>query len=93
MPEHFIKWVTHLLNTWQSKNTQKMLEDYRIDPAKKPDLYSFHFIQIDEFYPINSAQHNSFYYYVNKFYIKGMGFDTEKAMLINPNKIGLNTGE
>ena len=88
-PEHFIRWVTHLLQTWQDKKTQKLLEESGVDPARKPDMSSFHFIQIDEFYPINSSQHNSFYYYVNKFYLKQFGFDKKKALLINPNEIGL----
>jgi len=92
-PEHFIKWVTHFINKWDKPDTRKLLEKNGVDPGKKPDLKSFHFIQIDEFYPINSYQQNSFYYYVNKFYIKGFGLDPEKALLIDPNKIGLNAGE
>ncbi len=92
-PEHFIKWVIQFLNTWKDKKTQKVLTDNGVDAAKKPDMSSFHFIQLDEFYPINSAQHNSFYYYVNKFYIKQMGFNAKKALLINPNTIGLDKDE
>lgn len=89
-PEHFIKWVTYLLNHWREKKVQKLLEESGVNPAKKPDMKSFHFIQIDEFYPINSSQHNSFYYYVNRFYIKGFNLDPQKALLINPNSIGLS---
>lgn len=89
-PEHFIKWLTYLLNSWNTKKAQKMLEEGGVNPSKKPDMKSFHFIQIDEFYPINSTQHNSFYYYVNKFYIRGFGLDPQKALLINPSEIGLD---
>ena len=92
-PEHFIKWVTHLLNHWNTSSTQKLLEDHGVDPARKPDMKSFHFIQIDEFYPINTKQHNSFFYYVNKFYIDGFGLDPKKALLINPNVIGIPKNE
>lgn len=92
-PEHFIKWVTHLLNTWNSKETIQILEESGINPAKKPSMKSLHFVQIDEFYPINTQQHNSFYYYVNKYYIKGFGLDSNKALLINPNTIGIPGGE
>lgn len=88
-PEHFIKWLTLLLNSWETKKTQKLLEESGVNPAKKPDMKSFHFIQIDEFYPISSTQHNSFFYYVNKYYIRGLGLDPQKAMLINPNEIGI----
>ena len=88
-PEHFIKWVTYLLNNWNEKKARSLLEEYGVDPGHKPDMRSFHFIQIDEFYPINSYQHNSFYYYVKKFYIQGFGLDERKALLINPNEIGI----
>lgn len=92
-PEHFIKWLTYLLSNWNKAEVQKMLTENGVNPAKKPDMSSFHFIQIDEFYPINSSQHNSFYYYVNKYYIKGFGLDPDKALLINPNKIGLDNSQ
>ena len=92
-PEHFIKHVNNALSTWETKATQKSLEEYGVDPAHKPKMKSFHFIQIDDFYPINTQQHNSFYYYVNKFYIKGFGLDPKKALLINPNKIGIPENE
>lgn len=88
-PEHFIRWVSHLLMDWDTPKTQKLLEENGVNPARKPNMASFHFIQIDEFYPINTEQHNSFYYYVNRFYIKGFGLDPAKALLINPNIIGI----
>ena len=78
-PEHFIKWVNYLLSNWTSKKTQKLLEDFGVDPGHKPDMKSFHFIQIDEFYPINSYQHNSFYYYVNSFF----SYNSRKELLHN----------
>jgi len=46
-----------------------------------------YFVQIDEFFPINPEQHNSFYYYINKYYIDGFGFDKTKAMFIDATKL------
>ncbi len=92
-PEHFIKWVTELLNNWDGENARKILEESGVDPAKKPDISSLHFVQIDEFYPINPWQQNSFYSYVNEFYMDDFGFDREKALLIDATKIGLKKGE
>jgi len=92
-PEHFIKWVTQLLTTWSATATKKLLEEWGVDPGHKPDMRSFHFIQIDEFYPINTQQHNSFFYYVNKYYVKGFNLDPHKALLINPNSIGIPENE
>lgn len=88
-PEHFIKWVEFLLQNWRSEKAEAILAEHGIDPAKKPDMQSFHFIQIDEFYPINSWQRNSFYHYVKHYYIDSFGIDPDKALLIDPNEIGL----
>jgi len=92
-PEYFIKWISHILTKWNSPKTRHILENGGVDPGKFPDMQSLRFVQIDEFYPINPAQHNSFYYYVKHYYIKGFGLDPAKAMLINCSEIGLNTGE
>lgn len=92
-PEHFIKWVTHYLTNWQLPDVQKDLESNGVNPAIYPDMKSLHFVQIDEFYPINPHQHNSFFYYVNKFYLKGFGLDPEKALLIDTSKIGIPEGK
>ncbi len=91
-PEYFIKWVTHYLQTWNNPDTKKELEDNGINPDIYPDMQSLYFVQIDEFYPINPLQHNSFYYYVNKFYISGFNLDPQKALLIDCSKIGLDEG-
>lgn len=88
-PEYFIKEVVRFLNTWDKKDTVVELESWGLNPAIKPDMQSLHFVQIDEFYPINPRQHNSFYYYVNRFYIKGFRLDPKKALLIDCTKVGL----
>lgn len=68
-PEHFIYWTKRLLETEEFK-----------------DLYlkDLTFVQMDDFYPIDPNQGNSFNYYVNEYYIKGLGLDKSKALLINP---------
>ncbi|MBN2579578.1 MAG: hypothetical protein JXB10_11360 [Pirellulales bacterium] len=88
-PEHFIKWVQRLLAAWDAAETRQMLEQAGVDPGRRPDLKSLHFVQIDEFYPIRPEQQNSFYYYVQKFYIEGFGLDRRKALLMDCTKIGL----
>lgn len=91
-PEYFIKWTKHYLNNWDKPETQKELGEVGIDTSRKPDLRGLHFVQIDEFYPIDPAQHNSFHYYVTKHYIRGFGLDPERALLIDPTKIGVPEG-
>ena len=92
-PEYFIKWVKHFLKGWDERDVQSELTEAGIDPTNKPEMKGLRFVQIDEFYPMDSAQANSFHYYVNKFYIGGFGLDPEKAMLIDTSRIGLRSDE
>jgi glucosamine-6-phosphate deaminase len=90
-PEHFIKWTSYLLENWNQKKVKNIREKYQLT-VEKPNLSNLHFVQIDEFYPISSAQANSFYHYVNKFYLEGFGLDKNKALLINSDQIPLYDG-
>uniref|UniRef100_A0A832DNN8 Glucosamine-6-phosphate deaminase n=1 Tax=Ignavibacterium album TaxID=591197 RepID=A0A832DNN8_9BACT len=86
-PEHFIKWVAHFLKNWDKENVINELKKVDLDPGNKPDITSFRFVQIDEFYPIDTNQHNSFYYYIQKFYFSNWGLDRKKALFMNINEI------
>ncbi len=88
-PEYFIKWTKHLLAGW---NEEKILEERKklgFSGIKLPDLSKLQFVQIDEFYPVSPEQHNSFYYYVKKFYVEDFGMDPDRALLINCAQIPL----
>lgn len=92
-PEHFIRWVTRILERWETKQIQSLLESNGIDSSHAPDMKSLHFVQIDEFYPMDALQHNSFHYYVNEFYIKGFGLSPANALLIDSTSLGLPPGK
>jgi len=92
-PEYFIKEVRRFLEGWESGPVQEELRAWGIDARSKPSMKSLKFVQIDEFYPINPLQHNSFHFYVNKYYINGLGLDPKKSLLINCNEIGLDDGK
>lgn len=87
--KNFIHYTHHFLNTWDEKETRKILEKYNLDGIKKPNLSGLQFVQMDEFYPISPKQHNSFYNYVNENYIKGFGLDPRRALFINSDEIEL----
>jgi glucosamine-6-phosphate deaminase len=91
-PEHFIKWVRRLLDGWDTPDVRRLLEQAGVDPSRKPDMKSLHFVQIDEFYPMDSSQHNSFNYYVKHFYIDGFGLDPQEALLIDSTQVGATSG-
>ena len=92
-PEHFIKWVVHLLRSWEEPATRRLLEEKGADPALRPRTEGLRFVQMDEFYPIPSKQENSFHAYVTRFYLGGFGLDPERAMLMDGSAIGLPEGE
>ncbi|MFA3781798.1 glucosamine-6-phosphate deaminase [Melioribacteraceae bacterium 4301-Me] len=86
-PEHFIKWVEKILKEWDTKEIQNILKEVGINTAKRPSLENLKFVQIDEFYPIDVKQHNSFYYYIQKFYFRLWGLNPKNALLMNINEI------
>lgn len=92
-PEFFIKWCQYLLENWENKKGQDILSKYGLSGIKRPVLSGLQFVQLDEFYPISSKQHNSFCNYVQNFYIKGFGLDINKALLINSDEIPLPEGK
>lgn len=92
-PEYFIKWTKHFLDNWNSKQVENIRVRYNLQVKNKPDLRGLQFVQIDEFYPISSKQHNSFYDYVVNYYIKGFGLDINKSLLINSDDIPLAEGK
>jgi len=87
-PEFFIKWVQKILKEWETEEIQKEVQTYGLKPTK-PDFSKLVFVQIDEFFPISPTQHNSFFFYVNKYYIEGFGFNPDNCLLIDCSKIGL----
>ncbi|ASW75144.1 glucosamine-6-phosphate isomerase [Chryseobacterium piperi] len=92
-PEYFIYWTKYILENWEKENVVELREKHQLLFKEKPSLADLHFVQIDEFYPIKSSQGNSFYHYVNKYYIEGFGLKKENALLINCDKIPLAEGK
>jgi len=86
-PEYFIKWTRVFLNNWDNEKLIKIRRDHGLKEKNKPDFTNLTFVQIDEFFPINSKQHNSFYNYVNKYYLEDFSFSKNKALLINCDDI------
>lgn len=91
-PEHFIKWIAKILKDWDKQDVKDILNEVEIDTKSRPSLNKLRFVQIDEFYPIDSNQHNSFYYYINKYYFRNWNLNAGKSLLINVNEIGTAEG-
>jgi glucosamine-6-phosphate deaminase len=92
-PEHFIKWTQYFINNWDKAEAREKMSSNGLILEKKPDLSQLHFVQIDEFYPIDPKQHNSFFDYVQNYYVKGFGLNPDNALLINCEEIQLKDGQ
>nr|WP_320120713.1 glucosamine-6-phosphate isomerase [uncultured Marinifilum sp.] len=88
-PEYFIKYTQFLLENWNKAKGLDIRNQYGLGNMTKPDLSGLQFVQIDEFYPIDPRQHNSFYNYVMKYYIDGFGLEKSNSLLINSEEIQL----
>jgi|TARA_B100000315_G_scaffold240657_1_gene260698 glucosamine-6-phosphate deaminase len=82
-PEYFIKWTQHLLANWDKPAMEVLRKENGLQIDKKPELGQLRFVQIDEFYPISPEQQNSFYNYVQNFYIQGFGLNANRGLFIN----------
>jgi len=92
-PEYFITYTKFLLENWNTPTGEEIRKTYGLKAKKAPDLSKLHFVQIDEFFPISPKQHNSFYNYVEQYYIDGFGLDRKRALLINSDEIQLADGK
>jgi glucosamine-6-phosphate deaminase len=91
-PEHFIGWFLRYLRRWEEKEISEDLASWGIDPLLKPDMRSYRFVQIDEFYPMNPEHENSFSHYIKRFYLEGFGFDRARALLMDTWTVGVPKG-
>lgn len=92
-PEHFIYWTSFILKNWKTDRVKKLLETYGIDPYLCPDMSSYVFVQIDEFFPMNPEHYHSFCWYIKEFYFKRFGIDENKAILIDAWTTGCERGK
>ncbi len=88
-PEYFIKYSRYLLDNWDKKEVKNILSHHGLESISRPDTRGLQFVQMDEFYPINPAQHNSFYNYVLNFYIDQFGLERSNCLTLNSVSIPL----
>src|SRR4030043_909987 len=92
-PEYFIKWTQRFFEGWNKPEIRELMANNGLSITRKPSMRGLHFVQMDEFYPINPKQHNSFFDYVRNYYIKGFNLDPARALLVNADEIPLSQGK
>lgn len=82
-PEYFIRWARYYLEHWEEEAKGGILKAIGLDDRAKPSCRRAHFVQLDEFFPMDPAHERSFRYYVKKYYLDGFGFDPARALLLD----------
>ncbi len=91
-PRHFIKWLYYYLENWDTERKKNgILPAAGITAKQPPSFKGLHFVQMDEFFPIAPDHERSFHNFVKKWYIEGLGFDIQKAILFNTSTATLFT--
>ncbi len=89
--QYFLQFTRLLLEEWNDKRGTDIREKYGLT-GRKPSLNELQLVQMGDFYPISSKQHNSLYYFILKNYVEILGFNLHNALLINSDKIELYQG-
>lgn len=91
--QYFIHYLHFILDNWNNKQGRELLEKYNLKLKEKPNLSELQYVQMGDFYPIASEQHNSLYNFAKVNYIEGFGFNKSKSLLIKSEDIGLTDGK
>jgi glucosamine-6-phosphate deaminase len=87
--QYFLQFTHLLLDNWDNQKGKDIRKKYGLADVKKPSLIELQLVQMGDFYPISSKQHNSLNNFILKNYIEGFGLDLNKALLINSDEIKL----
>ena len=79
-PELFIEYLKFYKNNWNEDAVQADLQHFGIDSEAFPETKNLKFVQLDEFFPIDTAQHNSFTHYVGKYYLSLLEIPEENVL-------------
>lgn len=90
--QYFLEFNHLLLNNWNNEKGKNIRQKYGLADLEKPALSGLQLVQMGDFYPISSKQHNSLNNFILKNYIDGFGLDINKSLLINSDEIELAEG-
>lgn len=90
--QYFLQFTHLLLDNWDNEKGIELRQKYGLN-VSRPSLSGLQLVQMGDFYPISSQQHNSLYNFILTNYIEGLGLDRHKALLINSDEIELAEGK
>lgn len=90
-PEYFIKFLEHYKKNWNNPSVQTELQSLGIVSPEFPNTSNLKFVQLDEFFPINPKQENSFKYYIKKYYFPLLNLSEKNILTIDASQLNLWT--
>lgn len=78
--EFFIRHLNFYKEHWNEESVQTQLKDFGIDSPNFPESSDLKFVQIDEYFPIDTQKPNSFTYLVNKYYLNTLNLKKENIL-------------
>ena len=87
-PLTFIKWLKTYKATQAQKTIRGELSRYGIVQGKFPSTSNLRFVQLDEYYPIDPFNKNSFARYVKQHYLDVLELRAENVLSIHTHNLG-----
>lgn len=79
-PELFIEYLKFYKENWNDPKVQNDLQHFGIKVQEFPNTTGLKFVQLDEFFPIDTSQQNSFTHYVRKYYLELLEIPEENIL-------------
>lgn len=88
-PELFIEYVKFYQSNWDDPKVQKDLKFFGIEGKAFPATEGLTFVQLDEFYPMDGSQKNSFTAYVREYYLNFLEIPPENVLSMDICREGI----
>lgn len=79
-PEFFIRQLNFYKDHWTEEKVQEELKQFGIDSPSFPNTSDLKFVQMYEYFPIDTQKSNSFTYFVNKYYLNLLQLKKENIL-------------
>ena len=88
-PEVFIKYLHYYKNHWKDEKVQHELKKHGIEFDSFPNTTNLKFVQIGEYFPIDTNKNISFTHYVKKYYKDFFGLKDENILTMDGSLLPL----
>lgn len=88
-PELFIEYLKYYKDNWNQPKVANDLKFHGIELDHFPDTSTLKFVQLDEFYPMDSINKNSFTSYVRTHYLSLLNIPPQNVLGMDLSEVGI----